>query len=235
MSEQPTRAQSAARPALLAWPGNPRRGAMFAPRLAPAHRMLERIVVLSLVRSVAVLMALLAATRAFAQPAPGPPSDDHRTVNIASNPFSWFVGLYGLGVSVALHDRIALHADTNYLDSQSGASTTKGYELGLGVTLYARRAFSGLLIEPGVRFRRVFEHCKGCGDFDGADLHSRTTTVGPELLVGWHWMIDDHLNVAVAFGLLYNVNHHAMLFSANGEPLDSAIEPDGYVRIGFAL
>jgi hypothetical protein len=189
----------------------------------------------SLVRSVATLAAILAAARASAQPAPGPPSDDRKTVNIASNPFSWIIGLYGLGVSVALHDRIALHVDTNYLDDQAGSDHIKGYELGLGVTLYARHAFSGLLIEPGVRFRRVFEHCKGCGDFDYADINTRTTTVGPEVLVGWQWMIGSTFNVAVAFGLLYNVNHHTMLYSANGEPLDSAFEPDGYVRIGFAF
>src|SRR6185295_2441947 len=178
---------------------------MFAPGPAPAPRVLERIVVRSRVYFVAAFTAMLAAARASAQPAPGPPSDDRKTVNIGSNPFSWIVGLYGLGVSVALHDQVALHADTNYLSSSSGSGTTKGYELGLGVTLFPRRAFSGLLIEPGVRFRRVFEHCKGCGDFDHADLNTRSTTAGPELLVGWQWMIDSTLNVAIAFGLLVNV------------------------------
>lgn len=193
---------------------------------------------LSSVRSVAALTAMLVATQASAQPAqpaPGPPSDDRKTVNIASNPFSWIIGLYGLGVSVALHDQIALHADTNYLDDVAGSNHVKGYELALGVTVYPRRAFSGLLIEPGVRFRRVFEHCKGCGDFDGADLQTRTTTAGPELLVGWQWMIDSTFNVAVAVGPLYNVKHRTMLYSANGKPLDSALELDGYVRLGFAL
>src|ERR1044071_5009306 len=183
--------------------------------LAPAPRLLERIVMRSLVCSVAALTALLATTRASAQPAPGPPSDDRRTVNIASNPFAWAVGLFGLGVSVALGDQVALHADTNYLQSSGGSSSTRGYELGLGVTLYPRRAFSGPLIEPAVRFRRVFEHCKGCGDFDGADLHSRSTTVGPELLVGWHWMIDSTFNVAVAIGMLYDLKHRTMLYGAN--------------------
>jgi hypothetical protein len=192
-----------------------------------------------LLRSVAAIAALLAATRAVAQPAPGPPSDDRKTVNIASNPFSWIVGLYGLGVSVALHDRIALHADTNYLysESDSGSDITKGYEIGLGVTLYARHAFSGLLVEPGVRFRREFEHCKRCGDLPGevVEINTRKTTAGPEILVGWQWVIGSTFNVAVAFGLLYNVNHRTMLYSASGEPLGSPIEPDGYVRIGFAL
>lgn len=117
----------------------------------------------------------------------------------------------------------------------AGCDTSKGYEVGLGVALYARRAFSGLLLEPGVRFRREFDHCKGCGDFDGADINTRMTTVGPEVLVGWQWMIGSTFNVAVAFGLLYDVNHHPMLYSADGKPLDSPIEPDGYVRIGFAL
>ena len=215
--------------------GNPRRGARFAARPALASRVLFRIVVLSLIRSIAALAALLAATPSLAQPAPGATSADHKTVNIATNPFSWPVGLFGLGVSVALHDRIALHADTNYLYTRYEGSMFKGYEVGLGVTLYARRAFSGLLIEPGVRLRRVFEHCKGCGDFDEVDLNSRTTTVGPEVLVGWQWMIGSTLNVAVAFGLLYDANHRTMLYSADGQPLDSAIEPDGQVRIGSAL
>ncbi len=190
---------------------------------------------LSLIRSIAVLAALLAATRASAQPAPVPPPDDSKTVNIASNPFSWIVGLYGLSVSVALHDRIALHADSNFYENISGFDVSKGYELGLGVTLYARRTFSGPFIEPAVRLRRQFEHCKGCGDFDGADINTRGTTVGPELLVGWQWLLDSRFTIAVALGLLYDVNHHTMLYGANGEPLDSAIGPDGYVRLGLAL
>jgi hypothetical protein len=192
--------------------------------------MRDRIVVLSRVSSLAVFTAMLAATRASAQPAPAPRSDDQKTVNIASDPISWILGLYGLGVSVALGDRIALHVDTNYLHTTDGGDTLKGYEVGLGVALYARRAFSGLLLEPGVRFRREFDHCKGCGDFDGADINTRMTTVGPEVLFGWQWMIGSTFNVAVAFGLLYDVNHHP-----SGDSLDSPIGPDGYVRIGFAL
>jgi hypothetical protein len=55
------------------------------------------------------------------------------------------------------------------------------------------------------------------------------------VLVGWQWMIDSRFNVAVAFEVLYNLKHHPTLFTVDGKPLGSAFEPDGYVRIGFAL
>ncbi len=199
-----------------------------------ALRVLARIVVRSLLRSVATLAAILAAARASAQPAPGPLSDDRKIVNIASNPFSWAVGLYGLGVSVALHDRIALHVDTNYLQKEPGVSYNYGYELGLGVTLYARHAFSGPLIEPGVRFRRQFDHCDGCGDLElGVVVNSRTTMMGPELLVGWQWLLDSRFTVAIAVGPLYGVGRGCT--TARCGPLDSAFVLDGYVRLGLAF
>jgi len=182
--------------------------------------------------TIAAIAALLATGRGSAIAGPQPvPDDDSQRVTIASNSFSWFVGLYGLRVGVALTDRIALHADSNYLENQNGGDLVKGYELGLSVTLYTERAFSGPLVEGGVRLRREFEHCKGCGDFEGEDLNinSRTTTVGPEILVGWQWMLASTFNLAVGVGLLYNLN------AASGEPIGAAFEPDGYVRIGFAL
>jgi hypothetical protein len=198
--------------------------------------VLSAIVVRSLLRSIAAVAAVLATGPGVSTAGPQPaPDDDHRRFTIASDPLSWIVGLYGLRAGVALDDRIALHADTNYLETQAGSNLAKGYEIGLSVTLYARRAFSGPLVESGVRFRRQFEHCKGCGDFDFADINTRATTVGPEILVGWQWMIGSTFNVAVGFGLLYDLNHHPTLYTADGTPIGSAIEPDGYLRIGFAL
>jgi hypothetical protein len=64
------------------------------------------------------------------------------------------------------------------------------------------------------------------GDLDRvhSDADTRTTSVGPELLLGWHWMVDDRLNVAVAVGAMYDVNR----------TLDR-VELAGYFRLGFAL
>ena len=135
-----------------------------------------------------------------------------KTTNIASNPIGWMFGLYGLSVSHAVHNNVALRGDANALS----LSNTTGYEVGFSVPIYFRRVFSGPFVEPGMLARNV--SCRGCDD--------RPAHIGPEVLVGWHWTFDSGLNVAMAVGAMRNLDNHTSSVEA---------EPAGYFRIGYAL
>jgi hypothetical protein len=134
-----------------------------------------------------------------------------KTTNIASNPIGWMFGLYGLSVSHAVHDNVAIRGDVNVVS----ISHESGYEIGLSVPIYFRRVFSGPFLEPGVLVRGSTT-CSQC---------DAPASLGPEVLVGWHWTFDSGFNVAVAGGAMRNLN-------SNG---GSGAEPAGYFRIGYAF
>lgn len=138
-----------------------------------------------------------------------------KKTNIASNPIGWMFGFYGLSLSHAVSDHIALRGDANVFDIDG----EQGYEFGLSMPIYFRRVYSGPFIEPGLVVRDF--DSDGC-DYDGA---CDSQSVGPEMLFGWHWTFDSGANVAFAFGAMRNVN-------SNNNYSD--VEPAGYFRIGYA-
>jgi hypothetical protein len=136
-----------------------------------------------------------------------------KTTSIATNPLGWIVGFYGLSVSHAVHDNVAIRVDGNVFSFEN----TGGYEVGVSAPLYLRRVFQGPFLEPGV-IARNFDSCEDCG--------SRPASVGPEVLFGWHWTFDSGFNVSTAVGAMRNLNH-----SGGG----SNVEPAGYFRVGYAM
>jgi hypothetical protein len=144
-----------------------------------------------------------------------------RKTNISSNPVGWLLGFYGLSVSYALSENIAIRGDLNYMAIANSSVT--GAELGIGLPIYLRRTYQGPFIEPGL-ITRTFND-----NFDGGS--SSSTTAGPQMLVGWHWMYDSGLNLAIALGAGRN-------FSSNQSNSDySHDEPfaAGYFRVGYAF
>ena len=140
-----------------------------------------------------------------------------KKTNIASNPIGWMFGFYGLSVSQALSDNIAVRADGNFLSLDGDT----GYELGLTVPIYFKRVYQGPFLEGGLMVRKVSnDEC----DWDG-NCMAREPSIGPQVLFGWHWTFDSGANVAMAFGAMRPMNK-----STSSED----VEPAGYFRIGYA-
>lgn len=140
---------------------------------------------------------------------------------IATNPLGWMFGFYGASLSRAMSEHVALRFDANLFHFES----TKGYEIGATLPLYLRRTFSGPFLEAGVLVRS-FRDTNDSDYYDEAtSADDVDTTIGPQVMFGWHWMFDSGLNVAVAFGAVKDVTD-----DHSDEP-----EPAGYFRIGYAF
>lgn len=132
-----------------------------------------------------------------------------RTI-ISANPIAWMFDVYGVSLSVALSDNIALHGDVTLYSGDFSDAT----ELSVGVPIYFRRTFQGPFIEPGVLTRSSSD-----GDDD----------TGPQVLLGWHWMYESGWNLAVAFGAGRDVTQDDPDYSSD-EPF-----PTGYIRVGYGF
>jgi hypothetical protein len=144
-----------------------------------------------------------------------------KRTNISTNPIGWMLGIYGLSLSYGISDHLAVRGDVNYFDP-IGEDGTTGYEVGAGLPIYFRRTYSGLFLEPGAIIRRFS---------DDDDFDDDNTTIGPQILVGWHWMWDSGLNVAMAFGAGRNWAREDTESDYDDE------EPfvNGYLRFGYAF
>jgi hypothetical protein len=152
-----------------------------------------------------------------------------KKTNISSNPIGWMFGVYGVSVSYAVSNNVAIRGDANFI-SMNGE---KAYELGVSFPIYFRRTYSGPFLEPGV-IVRGFEH--DYSDY-GADCYdcsssSTDTFVGPEMMFGWQWMFDSGLNVAAAVGVARNLQNTS---SDGYSSSDMDVQPAGYFRIGYAF
>ena len=144
-----------------------------------------------------------------------------KKTNISSNPIGWMFGFYGLSVSQAVNNNIAIRGDANMFDFKD----TGGYEIGASVPIYFKRVYQGPFLEPGIIVREFHSKYSGTCDFDCGSNHS---LVGPEVLFGWHWTFDSGMNVALAVGAAKNMNKSGMSYGSD-------VEPAGYFRIGYAF
>jgi hypothetical protein len=142
----------------------------------------------------------------------------YRRINLSTNPLGWMLGIYGVSASYGLTNHIALRGDVNYFDFLGGDET--GFEFGAGLPIYFRRTYSGVFLEPGFIVRQFGEE------------QNDITTLGPQVLVGWHWMWDSGLNLAIAAGVGRNWSDEESEFTDYDEE-----EPfvNGYLRFGYAF
>jgi hypothetical protein len=140
-----------------------------------------------------------------------------RRTNISTNPVGWMLGIYGLSLSYGFNQHFALRGDLNYFDFLDSEGT--GFEIGAGLPIYFRRTYSGVFLEPGFIVRQF--------DQDFGD----NRTLGPQVLVGWHWMWDSGLNLAIAAGVGRNWSEEDTEEDYDDE------EPfaNGYLRFGYAF
>ena len=152
--------------------------------------------------------------------------------NIATNPIGWLVGFYGVSVSAAVTDNIALRGNVEYFDYDFFGHTT-GQEIGISAPIYLRRTFSGPFLEPGFIYRATMDTPWNLFGDDNPTPVAHTYA-GPEVLFGWQWMFDSGLNIAAAFGVTRNLDTTAMTDSSGSTPSNDP-EPTGYLRIGYAF
>jgi hypothetical protein len=149
---------------------------------------------------------------------------EFRKTNVSSNPIGWMVGFYGLSVSHAINDHIAIRGDANYYSPVDTDLT--GTELGIGAPIYLRRTYQGAFLEPGA----IIRHTKYEYSEDGGGATDESTTIGPQMLFGWHWTWDSGLNVAMAAGLGRDLED-----DDDGEGDDEPVFFNGYFRVGYAF
>lgn len=160
----------------------------------------------------------------------GESNDYHYTFKktiVSTNPIGWIYGAYGVSVSHALNNHVAVRGDVNYLSGFLDEETS-GMEVGVGAPIYFRRTYQGVFLEPGFISRRLTHTCQGCSGA-GGDVMDSETTFGPQMLMGWHWTWDSGLNVAVAAGVGRNWS------SADDEWDSEKIFANGYLRFGYAF
>jgi hypothetical protein len=152
----------------------------------------------------------------------------YKRFNVSTDPLGIIYGAYGVSLSYALNERIAVRGDVDYVNPVD--SDQHGVHMAFGAPIYFRKMYSGLFLEPGVGFSRITD-----------DSRDKTTTkVGPQVLVGYHWYWDSGLNVALAAGIGRNLNasdSDSNPESADGESTgdSSEIVPAGYLRFGYAF
>jgi hypothetical protein len=143
--------------------------------------------------------------------------------NISTNPIGWMFGFYGASVSHAIHENVAIRADANIFELEDQS----GYEFGVSLPIYFKRAYSGPFLEPGVLVRELRSKSTTC-NFD-CDTES---VAGPSMMFGWHWTFDSGLNVAMAGGLARKLKQRDMSTDDYG---DEDVVPAGYFRVGYAF
>lgn len=143
----------------------------------------------------------------------------YRRINLSANPLGWMVGIYGVSASFGLTNHIALRGDVNYFDILGG-ELGSGFEFGAGLPIYFRRTYSGVFLEPGFIVREL------------GDAQDGITTLGPQMLVGWHWMWDSGFNFAIAAGVGRNWADEKSEFADYNDE-DPFV--NGYLRFGYAL
>jgi hypothetical protein len=174
-------------------------------------------------------LAQLAPSAPHAQLAQLAPSAPERTVSLGVNPLGWMMGFYGISATVALSEHTALRADGTYIRLRDDYQS---YEFELGLPIYLVDRFDGLFIEPGLSLRRS-RGSAFVSTLENPPPRYRDQPVshlrGANLLVGWHWMSDSGVNLAVAAGLAF--------LTEVDEMHDETVEPvaNGYLRLGFAL
>lgn len=151
----------------------------------------------------------------------------YRKTNISTNPIGWMFGFYGVSVSHALSNNIAVRADANIISFEN----TNGFEVGASLPIFFRRVYSGPFIEPGLIMRGSRSKDYYCDSTYGSCGSSTETFTGPEMLFGWSWIFDSGLNVAFAVGAARNLSPQMDEYGYS----DDSVQPAGYFRIGYAF
>lgn len=155
-----------------------------------------------------------------------------KKTNISTNPIGWMFGVYGLSVSQAVHNNIAIRVDGNLFHNFMDEGMN-GYEVGISAPIYFKRAYQGPFIEPGLVVRGIQDSYTDYA-YDGTVTtmqSSMDTSFGPEVLFGWHSTFDSGLNVSAAAGAMRNLNVQTDEYGYTEDEMEFV----GYFRAGYAF
>ena len=209
-----------------------------------------------------VIVTLVGARSAHAgEAAPG--SADHTHVALGVNsPFSWSGGSsLGASLYVGVGEHHAIRANAARYDYGSSVAvgvlsvaaggdgdeaSYRGHtsDLGVGWVYYQRGPWSGLTFELGV-LRRARDH-RIEDDYRSPErpeiLETRTTTYAGRAMLGWSWLLHEHVFLAVAIGI--SVGHESGTEDAQAYPDEMSVrtkvsradgQAEGLLRLGFAF
>jgi hypothetical protein len=170
-----------------------------------------------------------------------------------NGPHGWAIGSLGasayvrLGDHFAVRGNVAAYRDTGPVGEVfAGFSGDDGtgyggsiFDVGIAGVWYPRRAWDGLLVEAGVlrRARDVYVW----PEFQEKTL-TRSTEYGGRALIGWSWLIHEHLFIAIAVGLSKGreSGHDTTMVTSRSPMITSTLdrwqtEGEGYMRIGWVF
>ncbi|MBU4483991.1 DUF3575 domain-containing protein [bacterium] len=149
---------------------------------------------------------------------------DYPKWNIYTNPFSWFWGQMGVGVSHAIHQNVTINGGASFIYGYWGEPNVYGGVFDLSLTAWFQKVFSGFYLEPGATIG--FATQGGTSDVSG-------TLGGPQLIAGWGWIWDSGFNINLGGGLGY------YWLSADGSFAGTSylegLFPTGKLAFGYAF
>lgn len=149
----------------------------------------------------------------------------YKKYNIGTNPFGLMAGIVSGQASVALNSMVAIKGDMSLF---TGLEFGKGAEVSASAAIYFRQMYSGVFREPGLMYRSLESSSDSGGNTHGSSS-PRDITTGIQTLIGYHWMWDSGLNIALAYGIGRNL-------VADEDEYDSQeIFVNGYARFGYAF
>jgi len=153
-----------------------------------------------------------------------------RKTVIASNPVGWIAGFYGLSVSHAVSNHVAVRGDVNYINPVADEHTEL-WEAGVGVPLYLKRTYQGPFLEPGLIVRASSKQAYSDAYGNSSPGQETEVTGGPQMLFGWQMTWDSGFSVAAAAGIGRNLAHDDDEYDYD----DDEVFFNGYFRVGYAF
>ncbi len=192
-------------------------------------------------RALLVAALLLGSATAYA---------DERLAVAVNLPIRWnksFGGSAYLGVSnhVAIRGNFATYDDLRlagiFNGGYDGGTDGRTYDAGAGVVYYPRRLWDGLTLEAGVLRRAADITADGTRGGDEI-IRTRTTMYGVRGLVGWSWLVKNHVFLSIAGGSALGYERGSEDWrwehsdSMMTKTISKTVTPlEGYIRVGGAF
>jgi hypothetical protein len=151
----------------------------------------------------------------------------------------------GLSKHVALRANFATYDDLRlagiFNGGYDGGTDGRTIDVGAGVVYYPRRLWDGLTLEAGVLRRAADITMTGTRGGDEI-IDRRTTMYGVRALVGWSWLIKNHVFLSLAGGSALGYERGSEDWSwefsdsTMTKSVSQSVTPlEGYIRVGGAF
>lgn len=151
----------------------------------------------------------------------------------------------GLSQHVAIRTNVATYDDLRlagiFNGGYDGGTDGRTIDVGAGVVYYPRRLWDGLTLEAGVLRRTADITMTGTRGGDEI-IDRRTTMYGVRALVGWSWLIKNHVFLSVAGGSAFGYERGTEDWSwehsdsTMSTSVSQTVTPlEGYIRVGGAF